>query len=355
MKRVRVAVVGAGVNGLCAAWHLSKRLPGDAIGLFDALPPGHDRGSSHGEERIIRSSYETAAWVRAMVRARGELWPALEADLGERLIVDGPAVFWGPEDGPLPAYADAVRAVGVAVDELDVATARRRFPTHTFAGAERVLHDRTAGVIAAGRTIRALEARLAGAGVARIQARVTGVEDHGDTVRLLGEAPVEADAVLIAAGPWVRELAPSLADRTRPARQHVGYWRMDVSPGRTPAWVHLGREGLHYGLPTFDGRMKAAFHATGSGDDDPDELLTPDPEALDRVEAHLRAWFEPGPGERLGADRCFYTNAPDDAFVIEPLPGHDRALVVSACSGHAFKLAPWVGEQAAEWAVGRLG
>jgi len=351
MSTLPVVVVGAGINGLCTAWHLLRRLPGASVAVVDAHPDGHGRGSSHGEERIIRSSYATPEEVRAMVRAQGELWPALESDLGERLIAPGPAVFWGPEAGPLPVYAAAVGAGGAQVEEVDVAEARRRFPHMRFPDGERVLHDHTAGVIAAGRTMRALQRRLAAAGVHRVGARVVAIEEDAGGVTLVGTG-LRAERVVVAAGPWTRHLLPAVADRARPARQHVGFWEMDAAPGRTPAWVHLGVDGLHYGLPTFDGRMKAAFHGTGTGDDDPDRPIAPDADELARVEERLCEWFDPGPGARVGADTCFYTNAPDDVLHVGPAPGHTRVCVLAACSGHAFKLAPLTGETAAKWATG---
>ena len=94
--------------------------------------------------------------------------------------------------------------------------------------------------------------------------------------------------------------------------------------------------------------MKAAFHATGDGRDDPDLVEGPDPVQLAAVERHLTEWFEPGPGPRVGADTCFYTNAPEDALILAPPDGYRRVLAVTACSGHAFKLAPLTGEQAAD-------
>jgi sarcosine oxidase len=353
----RILVVGAGINGLCAAWQLLRHMPGSDILLVDRFLPGHGRGSSHGDERIIRSSYATAEWVRAMVYTRAELWPQLEADVGARLVHPGPAVFWGPEAGPIGAYSEAVRGAagsGVHIEEIDVVEARRRFPHMRFPDAERVLHDHDAGVIAAARTMRALERLLADAGVRRLQARVTGLDEDDAGVTLqTSEGPLRAEHVVLAAGAWIRDLVPSLAPRAMPAYQHVGFWEMDVAVGRSPAWVHLGVEGLHYGLPTFDGEMKAAFHRTGTGEDDPDTEEWPDPAELERVREKLSEWFVPGPGARIGWDTCLYTNAPEDAFVLEEPPGHRRVLAVSACSGHAFKLAPHTGERVAAWVVGR--
>ena len=133
---------------------------------------------------------------------------------------------------------------------------------------------------------------------------------------------------------------------------------MDVAVGRTPAWVHLGEAGLDYGLPTLSGgAMKAAFHrkvASMEPDrDDPNLVRAADVVALDAMQSRLKEWFTPGPGPRLRSDTCFYTNAPDDEFVIAPALDLPGVLVVSACSGHAFKLGPLSGEAAARWAIER--
>lgn len=356
-RHVRVVIVGGGINGLCAAWQLADELDGAEIVVVDPAPPGHARGSSHGAERITRTTYETVGWVLAARRARNELWPRLEAELGSTLIVPGPVVFWGPEDGPLPAYAASVRRAGARVEEIDSAEARRRFPRMTFAGADRVLHDHDAGVIAAERAILGLHGWLQAHGVQRLTGRVHRVDEDADGVLVRTENDaIRCEAVIVCAGPWVSDLVPSMPPRVTPVRQDVGFWPLPVVAGTDPAWVHLGKEGLHYGLPTLAGGvMKAAFHRTGgqggAAADDPEADASPDTAALQSVHSRLEAWFAPGPGALIQGDTCFYTNAPDDAFVIEEAPGSKRILVVSACSGHAFKLAPVTGEAAARWAV----
>lgn len=356
-RHVRVVVVGGGINGLCAAWHLAAEFDGPEIVVVDPFPVAHPHGSSHGAERIFRTSYETVAWVLAATRARQELWPRLEEDLGQPLITPGPAVFWGPEDGPLPAYAASVHGAGARVDEIEVADARRRFPKMTFAGAERVLLDHEAGIIAAEATLRGLDAWLAARGVQRLIGRVEVLaEDTGGVLVRTAEDAIRCEAVIVTAGPWVGKLLPTIGQRVTPVRQDVGYWPMPLVAGEDPAWVHLGKAGLHYGLPTLAGGvLKAAFHRTHAAGpspaDDPDTAALPDSAALDAVEAHLAQWFTPAPGPRLSGDTCYYTNAPDDAFILDEPPSMNRVLAVSACSGHAFKLAPVTGEAAARWAV----
>jgi sarcosine oxidase/sarcosine oxidase subunit beta len=46
---------------------------------------------------------------------------------------------------------------------------------------------------------------------------------------------------------------------------------------------------------------------------------------------------------RLEAKACYYTVTADEAFIVEALGA--RGYVVSACSGHGFKLAPLVADQ----------
>lgn len=45
---------------------------------------------------------------------------------------------------------------------------------------------------------------------------------------------------------------------------------------------------------------------------------------------------------------CFYTNTPDNGFIIDNHPDMDRVLVVSACSGHGFKHSLGIGEAVAQ-------
>src|SRR5262249_2742068 len=57
-----VVIVGGGVMGCAAAYHLAR--DGRRVLLLERFAIGHDRGSSHGPSRIIRLAYDTADYVR---------------------------------------------------------------------------------------------------------------------------------------------------------------------------------------------------------------------------------------------------------------------------------------------------
>ena len=55
MANYDVIILGTGGVGSAAAYHLAKR--GAKVLGIDQFPGGHDRGSSHGETRVIRQAY----------------------------------------------------------------------------------------------------------------------------------------------------------------------------------------------------------------------------------------------------------------------------------------------------------
>src|SRR5436309_15057375 len=71
-----VIVLGTGGVGSAAAYQMATR--GAKVLGIDQFPGGHDRGSSHGETRVIRQAYfEHPDYVPLLLRAY-ELWRELE-------------------------------------------------------------------------------------------------------------------------------------------------------------------------------------------------------------------------------------------------------------------------------------
>jgi sarcosine oxidase len=120
---VKALVVGGGIMGLSTAWWLART--GHDVTLLERHAPGHDRGSSHGRSRITRTAYGDPLFVRLMQRCHAEAWPALEADVGQRLLHPRDLVFFGPPW----AMAQHLAARGEGVEAIEPGEARRRSPT----------------------------------------------------------------------------------------------------------------------------------------------------------------------------------------------------------------------------------
>ena len=90
-----VIIVGLGGMGSAAAAELAAR--GLRVLGIERFGPAHDRGSSHGESRVIRQAYfESPAYVPLLLRAY-ELWRELKVATGEDLLTETGGLMIGPE------------------------------------------------------------------------------------------------------------------------------------------------------------------------------------------------------------------------------------------------------------------
>src|SRR4051812_5631928 len=127
MPTYDVIILGTGGVGSAAAYHLAKR--GAKVLGIDQFPGGHDRGSSHGETRVIRQAYfEHADYVPLLLRAY-ELWHELESEAGADLLHQVGLLQVGPPDGVVVGgVLQAARLHGLNVESLTGEQVAKRFP-----------------------------------------------------------------------------------------------------------------------------------------------------------------------------------------------------------------------------------
>jgi sarcosine oxidase len=250
--------------------------------------------------------------------------------------------FFGPRSGAITHIAAAMMTAGVDVDCLDHAEASHAFPALRFDESDLIVDDHSAGVIMAAETMRTLAHLCASEGVEiREEVQVTSWQRSPASVVANGET-LEADVLVLAPGPFARELLPDAP--LRPTRQTVGYYEVPAGD-HMPVWASFEDE-MHYGLPDAGHGAKVGLHGTASTDD-PNEVREPDEAALQRLDDFVRRRFVSEP-KRLRAETCFYTMTPDEDFVLDTI---GRTVVVGAgLSGHGFKFAPLVGRILSELA-----
>src|SRR5690349_17666683 len=122
-----VIVLGTGGVGSAAAYHLAQR--GAKVLGIDQFPGGHDRGSSHGETRVIRQAYfEHSDYVPLLLRAY-ELWSELEQQAGVDLMhLVGLLQVGSPDGCVVHGVLEAARLHGLKVESLAREEVSRRFP-----------------------------------------------------------------------------------------------------------------------------------------------------------------------------------------------------------------------------------
>jgi len=329
--KAEVVVVGAGVNGLATAWALARE--GRDVLVLEQFPLGHASGSSHGASRIFRLAYPEPHWVRLAQEAL-EGWRELEAETGTTLLELNGLIELVSD--PSEGSADALDECGVAWSVLDPGEAEQRFPIRVPEGLQAVLQE-DAGYV---RADLALEAFARGLRVLP-ETRVLSLDPLDTTA-----GRIEAEAVVVTAGPWVKELLAGVVDLpVVPTRETVAYFRLETEKPIPSVVDFKPDSNLHgtYALAAPGTGLKIGRHKSGP-EADPNEEGRPDPKIVEEVAGVVAERFPDADPTPVKAETCFYTNTDDDRFILER---HDRIVVGSACSGHSFKFAPATGKRLA--------
>jgi sarcosine oxidase len=353
-----VIVVGAaGTMGSAALWQLAVRGV-DVLGV-DRFEPGHDRGSGHGESRIIRTAYFEHPSYVPLVRSSWRLWRELEAGTGASVLTRTGALMVGAPDGVLIKGALAAAAehrLSHAV--LDPAECAARFPQHPLEPGEIGVLEPDAGVLRPEAGIRAMAAAAVAAGARLVTGQVVDglrTDEHGASVQVGGQT-FAARQVVVCAGPWTPTLLPELAPTLQVERQVPMWFAADdppaYGPDRFPVFVRQLHGGFLYGCPALDGHtVKVGLHHGGTittADAVDRTVRSADIAALTAVVRRVLPGLRPEP---VRGTVCLYTNSPDDHFVVGALPDRPNLTFISACSGHGYKFAPVLGQVAAQLAL----
>src|SRR5436190_2414074 len=139
-------VLGIGGFGSAAIYHASRR-GARTLGLeqFDAV---HDRGSSHGESRIIRRAYFEHSDYVPLVTAAYERWAELEAAAGRRLYTKTGLLLSGrPHGEVIQGTRRSALEHRLDIDDVPLADARRLFPMFRFSDDDAVQYEADAGYL----------------------------------------------------------------------------------------------------------------------------------------------------------------------------------------------------------------
>lgn len=346
--RFDVIVVGLGGMGSAALHHLARR--GARVLGIERFERAHDRGSSHGETRLIRRSYfEHPSYVPLLDRAYA-LWDELSEDRGMQLFERvGLVVIGRPESPILRGIELTKQAHALAIQRVEAREVAARWPLFRARDGEIALFEEDAGFLHVEACVRAhLDAAERAGAVIRTNTIATW--DEAGAVHTPTET-FECGAVVVCAGAWSKPLGFPLAVRRR-----VQLW-FPCEPrwSRAPAFAFAEPDGFFYGFPSLirqDGSgatIKVAEHRSDGDAIDPDHLDRDLHEAdVARVEAVIDRRLAGMSATPVRHAACMYSMSPDEHFI---LGRRSNVVFAAGFSGHGFKFAPIVGSVLADLAL----
>lgn len=355
-----ILVVGLGAHGSAALYHLAAT--GKRVAGIDRFTPPHERGSSHGQSRIIREAYHENPVYVPFLRAAYELWDALQKEAVRPLLLTTGALLLGTEDTKVVSGARlSAETHGVNFEWLAAAEIRRRFPAFRPTDDTVAIWENRAGILYPEECIKT---HLRGAAIRGAEIRcdetVLNIRPSGAGVEVkTSKGTYSAGKVIVSGGAWVGALLPELRLPLTFERQVVSWFRDSersggevLRAGRMPVYIWEYERGrMFYGFPDLGQGIKVGFHH-GGRHIQPDELKQEwSPEEIKEIQDIARAWLAIDPVFQT-ASVCMYTNTPDEDFIIDEYPGAPQILVLSPCSGHGFKFSSVIGKIASDWATG---
>lgn len=362
MTNYDVIVLGTGGVGSAAAFHAARR--GAKVLGIDRFPGGHDRGSSHGETRIIRQAYfEHSSYVPLLLRAY-ELWRELEQESRTDLLHQVGLVQIGPPEGAVVrGVLESAKLHGLTVQQFTGDETEKHFPAFKVPPGFVGVFEPAAGYLKVERCVLAHLAAAErygatfrfGSGVATIS---FGQRKEGPVeIRTHDHQTFAAEKLVVAPGAWAPGLLVHLDVKLEVRRKHLYWFEADdpVHHERSgcPTFLYDLPEGVFYGFPQIDEQgVKVAEHSGGAVVTDP----LNDPRALDdadlkRVTAFFKQYLPGLTGDLRRRSVCFYTMTPDEHFLVDRHPHFPRLLFAAGLSGHGFKFTSVLGEVLADLAL----
>jgi glycine/D-amino acid oxidase-like deaminating enzyme len=352
-----IIIVGAGVAGASAAFHLSRLGAGDVL-VLDRGTVG--AGMSSRSSALVRMHYTYQGEVELAVRSDRMFaqWPELTGRPPVVRRTGFARIVLPGEESALAANVRMQRSCGAQAELIDAAAFAGLAPGIRTDDLSQVAWEPAGGygdgAIVAGDLLGAARERgvryQPNTPVSALQTtggRVTGV--------ITGDGPLSAGTVLLAAGVWapplLRGAGVDLPIETE--LHHVALLSHPAGGGAPIACIDSTTQT--YFRPEAGGRMTLVGSFTGPRGADPDQVLAaPDPvtahpadlaELVGAAAGRLPALADAGIARGVtGA----YDMTPDCRPLLGEVPGLAGLVLAAGFSGTGFKISPAVGEAIAE-------
>ena len=359
-ERFDVIVVGVGGMGSAACYHLARRGGVRVLGL-EKFNITHDRGSSHGYSRMIRTAYYEHPDYVPLLHRSFALWKQLEDESLQKILHLTGGLYLGREDGEIIAGSLASsRQHNLSYELLSPRELLSQYPQFLIPDDCLGFYEYQAGYLVPELAIGA-HVDLAMRHGAEIHGNEPVLSWHADGAGVTVTTPRQtyaADKIVFCGGPWTDKLLADLGVPLVVTRQVLGWvqpLRRDYFQlGVLPVWAIDNADGtLHYGFPLIPDSpgLKIAHHAPGTPTD-PDAIdRTPHPQDEQTFRPALRRFLPDADGPLVSLRICMYTSTPDKHFILDRHPLHGRVVIACGFSGHGFKFCPVIGEALADLAL----
>lgn len=358
MQTYDAIVLGTGGVGSAALHYLAAR--GAKVLGIDRFSTPHDRGSTHGQTRLIRMAYyEHPDYVPLLKRAY-QLWSDLEHLSGKKLYHECGILQVSPAEGSVyPGVLASAEQHDLKVEPLTPSEVTSRFPGFKITDDLKAVFEPRSGYLMVEDCVSAYidSARSSGAEIHSDES-VLSWKPSGQGVEVATDlATYQAASLIITAGSWTNDFLADLGIDLAVVRKSL-YWFETDSPFYFEeqggvGFIYETSIGNFYGFPQLNQLgVKVAEHTGGWPVTDPLTISREeDPRETDRVLNFLGEYLPGVSNRKQHFATCLYTLSPDRRFIVDRHPEYPQVSFAAGLSGHGYKFASVLGEVLTDWAL----
>ena len=269
-------VIGFGGVGSAALREAAKK--GWTVLGIDQFGPAHDRGSSHGQTRIIRRAYFEHPSYVPLANCAFEMWDELNKrhrtsiDVKELITKVGLLQIGRPDSDVIQGVLNSAQLHDLKVEQFTPDEIQRRLPLFKIADNHIGLFEPDAAFLRVELCVAAMVNQAVKHG-AEICSNATvsrwSVEDNGDVRVSTDQGEFTAKRLIISAGAWSAELLPDLDLGLTVVQKQQHWFQLDSVDQRIenefPCFLLEQDNGeCFYGFPEIDYLgMKICEHSGG--------------------------------------------------------------------------------------------
>lgn len=352
-------VMGVGAMGSATLSALAKR--GYKVCGIEQFGMAHDKGSSHGETRLIRKAYFEHPDYVSLLHSSYDEWEQMQEESDQMLFAKNGLLLAGQSDSMLIRGLESCYSQhDLPHDILSAGDVQRRWPHINLPENVEIYYDPIAGYLHVENCVREFYrlAKKNGADLFNEEKVIAWEADSENSVSVTtNKRTITADRLVISCGAWASE-ALQMLDLKLDIWRKVLYWykttdREKCRPGSFPSFFIETEKGGFYGFPAVSSEgVKIAEHYHKHSISHPDRLNREVSAGEDTIVSNFAARTFPllqTPSHNSVV--CMYTMSEDEHFIIDHHPEHENVVIATGFSGHGFKFAPVIGNILADLAM----
>lgn len=327
---------------------------------IDQYGPAHDRGSSHGQSRVIRQAYfEHPSYVPLLLRAY-EMWDELNKrhrtspDIKELLTQCGALQIGKPDSEVIQGVLRSAAEHDLKIEQFTAEQVMQRLPIFKLSDDLVGVFEPAAGFLRVEICVAAAIKQAVKAGAElKSDLRVDRwqTQDDGTILVTADGEEFKTKRLIVAAGAWSERLLPGVDLKMKVLRKQQAWFQIDRVDQKLvndfPCFFVEDENGEQfYGVPEIDSLgMKVCKHTGGQPLEAADKLNHDlDPVELGEVEAFMGDHLNFSRARLVHHTGCMYSSTADSHFVVDRHPEQSNVVFAAGLSGHGFKFAPVLGK-----------